>query len=106
MNIITRAIDTIEVGTLKNNSPILLDLNLVFGAIGLNYSVAVGSYGVVSVLESAKSGQLYVSAGEHAGVGSRTRLVIRASDGAGCSATVVFNVDIVDCLAVAESRVA
>ena len=106
MNTITRAIDTIEVGTLKNNTPILLDLNLVFGAIDLNYSVAVGSYGVVSILESAKPGELYVAAGEHARVGGRTRLVIHASDGKGCNATVVFNVEIIADAAVIESRVA
>lgn len=94
MNTITRAIDTIEVGSLKNDEPILLDLNQIFGAIGLTYKVAVESYGVVSVRKSEGSAKLYLTAGEFAERGCSSRLVIRADDGTGCSASVTYKIKV------------
>ena len=95
MKKITHAIETIEVGTSKIDGPILLDLNQIFGAIGLSYRIAVLSYGILNVSRSSSSGKVYLSAGENAEVGGRTRMVMRASDSSGCSVAARFKVQIV-----------
>ena len=98
MKTITHAIDTIEVGISEIDEPILLDLNQIFGAIGLNYRIAVLSYGIVRIRQSSNLEGIYLSAGESAEAGGRTRLVIRANDGSGCSAAVTFKVQVVQSL--------
>ena len=69
-------------------------MNQIFGAIGLRYAVAIESYGIVSAHQPGNESKLYLSAGAHAEVGSQTRLVVRADDGTGCTAAVIFKVAI------------
>lgn len=77
------------------DKPVRLELNQLFGAIGLRYTVAVESYGIVRVKKNSKRAQLYLSAGELSEVGARTRLAIRADDGTGCSVSATFNIELV-----------
>jgi hypothetical protein len=64
--------------------------------VGLRYTFALESYGLVRVHKSENQATISLSAGAYAEVGSRTRLVVRADDGSGCSATVIFKLSIVD----------
>jgi hypothetical protein len=96
MKTITHAIDTIEVGTSEIDEPILLDLTQIFGAIGLKYRIAILSHGIIKISRGASQDKLYLSAGEFAEAGGRTRLVVRADDGTGCNAAVTFQVQVVE----------
>ena len=95
MNIITDAAETIEVPIYEYDEPLSLDLNQIFGAIGLRYTVAVESYGMVHADKILNQPYVYLSVGESAEVGSQTRLVVRADDGTGCDVTVTFKIVIV-----------
>ncbi len=88
--------ETIELDITDMYQPISLDLNQVFGAIGLSYTVALESYGLVRVHKTENQAQITLSAGAYAEAGSQTRLIVRADDGTGCTAAVIFKLSIVD----------
>ena len=105
MNATTPTYTTIELDIADIDQPISLDLNQIFGAIGLRYAVALESYGLVRVHKTENQAQVALSAGAYAEAGSQTRLIVRADDGTGCTAAVIFKLVIVDSSAEA-SRVA
>ena len=106
MNATTPTYTTIELDIADIDQPISLDLNQIFGAIGLRYAVALESYGLVRVHKTENQAQVALSAyGAYAEAGSQTRLIVRADDGTGCTAAVIFKLVIVGSSAEA-SRVA
>lgn len=96
MNASTPTHATIEVDITEAHQLVQLDLNQIFGAIGLHYTVALESYGIVRVSNAANKAHLSLFPGAHAEVGNQTRLIVRADDGSGCTAAVIFKVVIVE----------
>lgn len=86
----------IEVEIIDNNSPAIVDLKEVFGALDLNYTAKTESHGVVHIDRVTENGLLCLSVGEHAQDGSQTRVAIRASDADDNSAVAIFRVRIVN----------
>ncbi|MFQ3226004.1 MAG: hypothetical protein ACI8Z5_002273 [Lentimonas sp.] len=105
MNAITDAQETIEVAITETDQPIQLDLNQIFTASVCATPSLSNLMESCCVRTAANSALLYLSLGEHAEAGSRTRLVVRADNGTGCSAAVIFKVSMIDS-AVEVSRVA
>ncbi|CAA6676504.1 MULTISPECIES: hypothetical protein [unclassified Lentimonas] len=92
----TPTYETIELDITDMYQPIPLDLNQIFGAVGLRYTVALESYGLVRVHKTANPAKIALSAGVYAEAGSQTRLIVRADDGTGCTAAVIFKLSIID----------
>lgn len=96
MNTSTPTDATLELDISEMYQPVSIDLNQVFGAVGLRYAVALESYGAIKVHQSENNAEIALSAGAYAEAGNQTRLVVRAHDGTGCSAAVIFKLSIVD----------
>lgn len=96
MNTSTAIDGTIELDLSEMYEPTTIDLNQVFGAVGLCYNVALESYGLVQVHQSENTAEIALSLGAYAEAGARTRLVVRADDGTGCTAAVIFKLSIID----------
>lgn len=86
----------IEIKIVDTNSPTIVDLKEVFGAINLNYAVKNENYGVVKVDGVTENGFLCLSVPEYAKDGAQSRVAIRASDSDGSSVVAIFRVRIVN----------
>ncbi|MGB0744155.1 MAG: hypothetical protein ACPGSB_06485 [Opitutales bacterium] len=75
--------EAVVVDCSENATPVCIDLNQLFGSVGLRYQVAAETYGFVRVHLQSKLGLLTFYADEYATPSACTRVAIRAisSDG-------------------------
>lgn len=74
--------------------PVALDLNHLFGAIGLKFSIIAESEAILCIGKVSNRGRVYVAAGENAELGDQARMIVKADDGTGCSSALLISFEI------------